>query len=92
MGEAGAVRLGMATGVGLELGTEESVRLPVAKFGCDPKGGTFSGRKARVPRVLALCWVALAASAALWGLWKFPSQGLFSRSASIAGLEEWESS
>lgn len=90
MGEA--LSLGLATGFGLELGTEEAVKLTMAKFGCDPTEGTFSEREARVPGTLALCGVAMVADAALWGLWKFPSQGLFSRSPSIAGLEEWESS
>lgn len=41
---------------GLELGAEEAVKLTMAKFGCDPKEGTFSVREARVPRILALRW------------------------------------
>lgn len=37
-----------------ELGAEEAVKLTMAKFGCDPKEGTFSVREARVPRILVL--------------------------------------
>lgn len=60
----------------------------MAKFGCDPKEGTFSVR----PESLGF-WpfmgVGLEVGTALWGLWKPPSQGLFSRRASIPGLDNW---
>ena len=77
----------------LEPDIEEAVRFTMATFGCDPNEGTFSAKEARVPRILALragCR-SLVAGTALWGLWKSPSQGLFSRSVSTTDLVKWES-
>lgn len=48
--------LGLEWPLGLELGAEEAVKLTMAKFGCDPKEGTFSVRETKVPRILALLW------------------------------------
>lgn len=55
MGEAGAV-WHLKWLLGSELAAEEAVKLTMAKFGCDPKEGTFSVREARVPGTLVLRW------------------------------------
>lgn len=52
VGQAGMLGLGMGAGVVIV----EAVRFPMAKFGCDPKEGTFSVREVRIPRILALHW------------------------------------
>lgn len=61
--------------MGAGVGIVEAVRFPMAKFGCDPKEGTFSVMEVRIPSL----GVALVAATAPWGL--------FSRSPSITGLD-----
>lgn len=63
---------------GLEPSREDAVRFTMAKFGCDPKEGPFSGRPESLES-WPFTGVALVAATALWGL--------FSGSVSITGLD-----